>query len=459
MMKKYLFTLLATIIILTPMSVSADTYVTIGDGQTYSFALLSTIEGSGVSEGDGCYMVSGTIEISEGDQFVMDSGVTVRFADDAGLIIKGVPTLMPEETTTLCATFDATKPNQIEVWGGDSQVEVSNLHFIVVGLRCQNASGMNIHDCQFTAHAGTQSAALQLGPDGAPFLVQDCYFANNAKAAIASAANYFCPIKIENCLFYHNSTANGNIPQLNLTASPMVEVTGCTIEGDPNLTMVGGIGVSNFYSIEGFHVCITNNTIKDNRYGITTMGVMDVVIADNELFDNRHEVNAMNGGSGISLYDPTLKQTAMLRGNHIENSLWGITVIGCGDVNLGRVDVVASDPSYNPGGNVFKDNGNSGILYDLYNNSTLTIYAQGNQWNVAEQTEEQIEGVIFHKHDNDALGEVLFMPPMEATLLEEVRSDVPLKGTFRIDGTWIAGGNTGLQKGLYIIDGKKRIVK
>lgn len=459
-MKKNIFGFIATIFMLTPLTSWADTYVTAGDGQFYSFSTLSTVSGSGVTQEGSGYLVNGTVEISENDLFIMDSGTTVYFADESELIIKGTPTLTPEEPTTLTMMAGATRPYNIEVWGGDSQVKVSNLIFEYVGLRCYSSYGMEVTDCSFTDHTGSQSAALVLGPDGAPFFVKDCYFANNAKAAIGSAANYFCPLKIENCSFYHNSTVNGNIPQLNLTASSLVEVIGCSIEGDPDLNMVGGIGVSNFYGTEGFNIVIKDNTITDNRYGITTMGIMNVVVANNILINNCHENNPNNGGSGISLYDPYMKQTAILSGNHIENSLWGITIIGCGNVNLGRVDVATDDPSYNFGGNVFKDNGNGGVLYDLYNNSTNTVYAQCNQWNVTEQTEEQIEGVIFHKNDNSSLGEVIFMPAMAYTSIDDVRTTPSTGATYRIDGTPVNrhGGNQ-LSKGIYIIDGKKQVVK
>lgn len=458
-MKNSVFALLVALLALTPLSSLAESFVTAGDGQTYSFAVLSTLPSSGVTLGSDGYIVEGSVEISEGDYFVMDSGVTVRFDDSAELIIKGIPTLSPAETTTLTSTHNAVLPYNVEVWGGDSQLLVSNLNFEYVGLRCQSPYGMEVRDCQFTDHAGSQSAALFLGPDKAPFKITDCYFAYNKKAAIASAANYFCPVEIENCSFYCNSTANNNIPQLNLTASPLVVVRGCEITGDANLTMVGGVGVSNFYGTEGFKIIIENNTITDNRYGISTMGVMDAVIRDNQLENNCHETNPMNGGSGISLYDPYMKQTAVISGNTIKNSLWGITVIGCGDVNLGRTDVDEDDPQYNPGGNVFADNGNNGELYDLYNNSTITIYAQNNHWNVAEQTEEQIEGVIFHQKDDPSLGEVIFMPALESAGISELTTDAPHTGIYRMDGTQVVQGAGTLPKGLYIIDGKKRVVK
>ena len=139
---------------------------------------------------------------------------------------------------------------------------------------------------------------------------------------------------------------------------------------------------------------------------------------------------------------------AVISGNHIEGSLWGVTIIGCQDVNLGCLN---EGENYNPGGNVFKNNGNNGELYDLYNNSTLTVYAQNNTWNVSEQTKEQIESVIFHKHDNASLGEVIFMPAANTTGIKGITVDKKNDSIFDLQGR----KTTATQKGIYIVNGKK----
>ena len=78
-------------------------------------------------------------------------------------------------------------------------------------------------------------------------------------------------------------------------------------------------------------------------------------------------------------------------------------------MNFGKTD----DPSaedYNPGNNVFKNNGNGGVDYDFYNNSSnaVTCYAQGNVWNVAEQDSVSVSKVVWDKYDTATLGEVIF---------------------------------------------------
>ena len=149
---------------------------------------------------------------------------------------------------------------------------------------------------------------------------------------------------------------------------------------------------------------------------------MDAKILNNTIVENKYDSNPATGGSGISISDASKTATIYISGNHIENNLWGITVLGGKDVNIGKVaDPTAAD--YNPGGNVFKNNGNNGTIYDLYNNTQNTVYAQGNRWeSVDEQTEEKIETVIFHKHDNDKLGEVIFMPAAGASGVADVNA-------------------------------------
>ena len=160
----------------------------------------------------------------------------------------------------------------------------------------------------------------------------------------------------------------------------------------------------------------------------------------------------MNGGSGISLYDPYQQTNATIKGNHIEGSLWGVTVIGCKNVNLGRTDVAEDDPDYNIGGNTFKDNGNSGLLYDLYNNSANIVYAQNNTWNVSSQTQEQIEAVIYHKADDASLGEVIYWPAATTNSIE-----LPQQKQAHTSGFYDLRGvrHSTPQKGINIIQGKK----
>ena len=434
-------------------NLQANDYSTPGDGKAYSFETLAGIAESGVSITDGAYVVNGTVTIALGDEFKIDNGATVLFADAAELVIKGKADLRAATPTLLGRLGESTSCYGLNIQS-EEVTEVSNLTFEYVGLRGGTTAGMNVSDCKFLNHNGTASGALFLGGNGASFKVENCEFENCQKAAIGGAANFFCPLLVENCTFKMNSQANGNVPQLNLTASEDITIRNCVVEGDSTLTMVGGIGIANWFGSEGMNVCIEGCEITNNRYGITTMGIMDVVIKNNVISNNKFEVNPNNGGSGISLYDPYYKQKAVISGNIIEKSLWGITVIGCGDVNLGKTEVDADASDYNPGGNVFRDNGNNGVLYDIYNNSMNTVYAQGNIWNVSIQDAEHIETVIYHKTDDPSLGEVIFMPAGDPQGVSPIRPDYDFQTTvYNLQGIRVT--HPGTKKSIYIVNGKK----
>ena len=445
--------------LLTTMAIGQD-FTTQGDGKSYSLAVLSQTSGSGVTCEENVYTVCGTVTIAAGDSFEMDEGVTVRFDNNASLVLQGTADLCCESARTLLTLADTNGVSDgISVQNEMAITEVSNIDFEYVGLRSYSPMGLNVSNCTFNKHLGGVSSALFLGTDGAQFHISGCLFSDCQKAAIGGAANFFCNALIEECTFSHNSLANGNIPQLNLTAAPDITIRNCVVDGDSTLTMVGGIAIANWYGTAGNHVSIEGCAITNNRYGITTMGVMDVVIKDNIIKDNRFETDPNNGGSGISLYDPYMKQTAMITGNRIERSLWGITVIGCGNVNIGKTQVEPSDEAYNPGNNIFVDNGNNGIPYDLYNNSANTVYAQGNIWGVEVQDSVSIESVIFHKNDLASLGEVIFMPPgEEMKITKPTYSEMPQDIIYDLQGMRHENTPT-LPRGIYIIDGKKVIVR
>ena len=448
MKKKTAFLLLLFYNVITP----CWAYHTEGTGENYSLYRLSQTEGSGVTmeirDGTFYYTLNENDTISAGDHFQCTETCVVQFADGIVLVVEGTADFQGQRKT-FTATEGANSAVGICLNDTPEATNFGNCTFIGVGVKYIGKSSGSLYACTFTDNNGNiGQSALVLGNSDTPYTISHCRFTNNPKAAIASAANIPSLVTIEDSEFLQNGTANGNTPQLNLTASSMVAVKNCDIVGDSEHTMVGGIGVSNFFATEGTDITIYNCRIRENRYGIGTVGPMSIRIEKNDLINNCHEVNPMNGGSGISLYDPYGQTEAILTGNYIEGSLWGITVIGCKKVNLGWLE---KGGDYNPGGNVFKDNGNNGQLYDLYNNSANTVYAQANTWNVNEQTEEQIETVIFHKNDNPSLGEVIFWPAANTTDINRMHTHIQDADVYDLQGHKTAVRS----KGIYIINGKK----
>jgi hypothetical protein len=430
-------------------------FTTAGDGKTYNIHTLAGIEGTGIvawelSENEPpTYQLSQNITIANGDKFVMDDGIDLLFEKNVTLTIEGEADFNLTNGSSFDSATDYEEPLNAAVRiAGTTTTQFNKCTFYEVGLQLMSEGATNMNRCSFYCHDGSSAAALYFISAGAASTIENCYFEWCAKAAIGSAANASQPLTIKNCTFEMNSAANNNVPQINITAAKPLTIEGCAINGNSVNNMVGGIGISNFMSYDA-DITISNCEIRNNRYGIGLVGpAASIRIKDCTLVNNCYETNPMNGGSGISLYDPYKQTKAVISGNHIEGSLWGVTIIGCQDVNLGCLN---EGENYNPGGNVFKNNGNNGELYDLYNNSTLTVYAQNNTWNVSEQTEEQIESVIFHKHDNASLGEVIFMPAANTTDIKGITVDKKNDSIFDLQGR----KTTATQKGIYIVNGKK----
>lgn len=442
---------------------AASAYKTAGDGTTYTLEKLAQTAGTEIEkyvdedDGEVIYSIYASDTIAAGDRFVMDDGVTLLFDDNVALVIEGEADFRLQQGSVFDSAFDDAdyvSPVGIVIAGSQSSTAFANCQFYRVGLKSASAKGISVSDCAFYYHnAATGPAALYFVTAGALNTVTNSQFEYCRRAAIGSPANASVAMRISDCTFTANSQDNKNVPQINVTAADSVVIDHCTLTGDPQLNMVGGIGVSNFAGFTDTRTVIRRCHVSDHRYGLTTFGPTNVWIEDNVLTDNCHEQNPMNGGSGISLYDPYQQTVARITGNHIEGSLWGITVIGCKDVNAGHTDVEVDDPNYNPGGNTFVRNGFDGQLYDLYNNSSNTVYAQGNTWNVSEQTEELIETVIFHQHDDPKLGQVIFMTA--PTAIAATPADMPDTQSapiYSLQGQRLASAP---RSGIYLRNGRK----
>ncbi|MBR4218725.1 MAG: hypothetical protein IKR71_06740, partial [Bacteroidales bacterium] len=91
------------------------------------------------------------------------------------------------------------------------------------------------------------------------------------------------------------------------------------------------------------------------------------------------------------------------------------------------------------------------------NNGTATIWAQGNTWNVTEQTEENIEEVIYHQVDDPSKGLVIFMPAKSpSTAVDEIKAAELTDGLY-YDLMGVPTQNP--TNGIYIHNGKKILVK
>ena len=459
MKKFYAFLVLAAV----AAGAMADDFVTDGTGNVYTFNALSQIEGIGVTlQEDGSYLVSADFTIAEGDVLQLQNIDVIKMADGVRITLDGDADFAPADTAVVTRDAEGSKPKGFWMMGENGNATLKNVTFEYVGVVFGGAnSSLTANNCTFTLHNGksSSSGALSFNASCGGNVVENCYFIENTLNAIGNGATNPVGIIIRNCLFWHNTTDNRNKPQINLTVGGDYDVLIADNEViGGQFTLSGGIGLSNMMGLahSGINI-IENNYIADNRYGITTIGSVDAIIRNNTMIDNCYDPNPNNGGSCVSIYDSSSSANIYMEGNWMEGGLWGITVpTGAPNINLGKVeDPEAED--YNPGNNTFVNNGNGGELYDLFNNGTATIWAQGNTWNVAEQTEENIEQVIYHQVDDPSKGLVIFMPAKTpSTAVEEVSAAQQQDNRYyNLMGQPIENP-TG---GIYIHNGKKILVK
>ena len=443
----------------------AQGFVSDGAGTVYTFNSLSQIEGTGVTlQDDGSYLVAADFTISEGDVLQLQNNDVIKMAHNVRININGDADFAPADNAVVTRDAEGSDPKGFWMLGDNGNANLKNVTFEYVGVTFGGInSSLHADNCTFYQYNGKMNSSGALGFNAScdNNIVENCYFIECNVNAIGNGATNPVGIIIRNCLFWHNTTSNRNKPQINLTVGGDYDVL---IEDNDviggQFTMSGGIALSNMMGLahSGTNI-IRNNYIADNRYGITTIGSVDAYILYNTMIDNHYETNPNNGGSCISIYDSSSSSNVYIEGNWMEGGLWGITVpSGAPNINLGKVeDPEAED--YNPGNNTFLNNGFDGTYWDLYNNGTATIYAQGNTWNVAIQDEESIEQVIYHQVDDPSKGLVIFMPAHQdgPTAIEEISAAQQGDGLYyNLMGQ---PSEAPTAPGIYIHNGNKILVK
>lgn len=397
----------------------ADEYVTPGEGRAYSFGNLAELTPETVTAEGNIFTVLADFTVAEGDTLVLNDGEQVGLVDGVSITVDGVMDFQPTTSAIVTRANAEAAPKGFRVTGDNAVMKVRNVVFEYVAFNHMSYLPIEAVDCTFryanTSLTSTGAIAMLRTTEGNIF--KGCRFIQNESAAIGGSALSGTGMRMENCYFFDNNTSNVNKPQLNLISggNDSIVIRNCTFLGTGR-TMVGAIGFMNYY-VEGTNnILIENNVIQNHRYGIGAYSYcpLNLRFINNQIVNNNAEVNPNNGGSGISLYDyGDQSLNAYAEGNLIAGNIWGVTLLGkLGDINFGKIaDPNAED--YNPGRNVFTDNGNGGVLYDLFNNTSneAIVYAQGNIWGVAQQDSVSIASVVWDGSDQGGHGEVVFATP------------------------------------------------
>jgi len=409
-------------------------FVSPGTGVTYNLASLSAAAPTVLVNIGTEYQMTADITISNGDTLLINEDTTLKINAGNLLTIAGT-------YDTAANNFVITATNPASIWKGMRLESTAQVTFknttIEYGGGIQALTGNFVMDnciVQYNKSGQTSGAAINFST-GAP-VVKNSQFIENDLPVVASGANSSVALEFSNNYLFKNNKLNSNRPQINMGASgpnATTKILNNTIIGNRTSDKVGGISVSSLLGIAN-NVLIDGNNISDNRYGITITGNNCTgTISSNILTNNNVETNPLNGGSGINLYGNGVFK---IEKNQIRGSLWGITFQLTASADLGGGSLGSV------GENIFKDNGNGGQLYAVYNNTPNALSATNNCWRENELSDDaMVESVIFHSVDDSTKGTVNYTPylcaqPMSTNDSNLLKSSIypnPSNGTFTFD--------------------------
>lgn len=449
-MKKPLPILLLIIVLTTSLKAQ---WISPGNGTTYTLPDLVNATGGVVTNNGNVFTIHEDITITANDILLIDDQVSR--IDAPGVLI------------TIHGTMTCTNTERVKIYGAETNQ---------FSMRFENATNCLLKTMYFTDGAGIKLIESDVTFNDVKFLyftrdystgvidifncdpeIIGCYFMLNEGPAISSPSNGQASPKILNCEFDTN-VKDINSPQINLGpgGEDSIYIVGNQIYAIMTRWHVGGVSVADLSGVGSTKVLLKDNIIKDSRYGYNQQGqTISSVIVGNQFINNNQEENPMNGGSGISIYGYSTNNKAIIRNNLITGNLWGITAIYFHDIDLGTEE--------DWGKNEIHDNGNEGVIYDLYNNSSCDLMAVGNDWGTS--IEDEVEDHIFHQNDNPSYGLVTYIPyigyvEVEELPLEDEEIDLSKAAIYNMAGQRV--NIESLKPGIYLIEvrsGSQHIVK
>lgn len=401
-MKKYLTLSLSVLGALLFAQISTP-----NTGKTYTINDLDQLsESISFNEASNTYFLNDDLIIATSDTFLVDKDYTLAIAQGKLITIEGKISIdAPKEVI-----FTSQDPGNKYFMGiriSESATATFNNFSMFYGGGIRSLTGNFLMENSEVSNqnSGTSTGGAINFSRGNP-VIKNSRFTNNVTPAVASGASEAVSLTYEGNYLSNNNTENSNRPQINMGPSGAnpTTINNNIILGNRANTRVGGVSVSSLVGTAN-NAIITNNSISDNRYGITISGGNSKgLIKGNTLLNNNSENNPALGGSGISisLSSNSPQNIIYIQDNVIRGNIWGIT-------NIGKAAFINMGDESQPGNNIFADNQNGGQVYALYNNSVNPVSAHGNCWIENEKsTAEEVEKVIFHQVDNPALGLVDF---------------------------------------------------
>ena len=425
---------------------------------TYTLSQLAELvpaleDGTGVAVVDGAYVINLPASLPEGvsglgyddnnivltknyftinGDLIISEGETLLFGGSSTMEVNGNLTITNATIGAAPGSEGTAKGFRMYMEGASATITGSTFNYVGINYGNGTEEGcLTVTGCTFNDHNSKGgNAAINFTSLSKGNLVQDCVFENPTLSSVASGANVACGITIKDNIINKPNTSTRLYPGINMSATGPYDIVidGNQVHGAAATTRSGGIALACLLGNPPTGTLyVTNNYVENCSYGITLTGPGEVRMINNTVLNNKYISDPDLGGSGLNITcnSSNVIAKAYMQGNHIEGNAWGITLIGNVDVNAGYVTGEEKDVEFNSGENVFIDNGNGDpyVKYDWYNNTAATSYAQGNTWNVEVQDFEHIAEVVVDKADNEALGEVIYIPAGSQTAITNVNVD------------------------------------
>ena len=440
---------------------------------TYTLSQLAELvpaleDGTGVAVVDGAYVINLPASLPEGvsglgydndnivltknyftinGDLIISEGETLLFGGSSTMEVNGNLTITDANIGAAPGSEGTAKGFRMYKEGVSATITGCTFNYVGINYGNGTEEGcLTVTGCTFNDHNSKGgNAAINFTSLSKGNLVQDCVFENPTLSSVASGANVACGITIKDNIINKPNTSTRLYPGINMSATGPYDIIidGNEVHGAAETTRSGGIALACLLGNPPTGTLyVTNNFVENCSYGITLTGPGNVRMIGNTVLNNKYISDPDLGGSGINITNSssTYVAKAYIQSNHIEGNMWGVTVVdnsanktGLIEVNAGYLEE-SKEMEYNPGENVFKDNGNTKYSngfdpegefqrFDFYNNTAATSYAQGNTWNVEVQDFEHIAEVVVDKADNPSLGEVIYIPAGSQTAITDINVD------------------------------------
>ena len=386
---------------------------------------------------DSAYLVSESLTVSDAGTLVVEPGCKLYFAqstylrsDGGSLVLEGQPN---DSIYLLCYEFSHDWTGiQLKNVREDDTVSLSYVTVMgfLTAMEASSSKGISVRHSTFTNYYAGRGVSLV---DCENAVVDSClFFRCNSGIELKARGNDCKNNLISHCVFdqgqinvevssegygyvCHNNVISGNCFQNAATAISFESVGGLSDKDVVNY-ILGNMISSKLPEGSGNY----------SSYGIKA--AMDSLVIRNNVFWRNDEAVRMLRVCHLVFHDNTFYENGLLLTNLLRS--------GSVDFVRNTVSEANAKMAWFPS-HFYKMNNNNFLHYKkditlFTNGSSETVDMRRNFWDT--QSADDIEAVVFHKHDDPELGQILYDP-----FLPECDTVAPISPPFRVKKQWVDG--------------------